>query len=662
MVFGNMGETSGTGVCFTRDPSTGRTGVYGDYLVNAQGEDVVAGIRNTLSLADLERLDKNSYDELRTIMRRLETHYRDLCDIEFTIERGKLWMLQTRVGKRTAAAAFRVATQLVDEKLITADEALTRVSGEQLTQLMFPQFDDDSGRDLLTRAMPASPGAAVGYIVFDNDEAVARAEKGESVILVRRETNPDDLPGMVAAAGVLTARGGKTSHAAVVARGMGKTCVCGAEALEVDAAGKTLRVTGREEVLTPEDVIAIDGTTGEVFLGEVAVVDSPVMTYLRRGLAEALDVAGDVDTRELVTSVDRLMRHADKVRRLEVRANADTPDDARHAIHRGAQGVGLCRTEHMFLGDRKQFVQNLILASSDAERDAALAALLPLQKGDFIQMFETMNGKPMTVRLIDPPLHEFLPDLTELSVKVAVDRERGELDPADEELLAVVRKNHESNPMLGLRGARLLLTMPGLIELQVRAIAEAAVERLKVGGDPHPEIMIPLIGSVRELQLARERVERVLQEVSEASGYRLDFPVGCMIELPRAAVTAAHIAQEADFFSFGTNDLTQTTWGFSRDDVEGSFVGHYIDDGIFGISPFETIDENGVGGIVRLGVERGRSTKPKMKMGVCGEHGGDPESIVFFHRVGLDYVSCSPFRVPVARLEAGRAAVEDKGE
>ena len=662
MVFGNMGETSGTGVCFTRDPSTGRTGVYGDYLVNAQGEDVVAGIRNTLSLADLEHLDKNSYDELRSIMHRLETHYRDLCDIEFTIERGRLWMLQTRVGKRTAAAAFRVATQLVDEKLITMDEALTRVSGEQLTQLMFPQFDDESARDLLTRAMPASPGAAVGYIVFDNEEAVARSEQGEHVILVRRETNPDDLPGMVAAAGVLTARGGKTSHAAVVARGMGKTCVCGAEALEVDVVGKTLRVAGRDEVFTSDDIIAIDGTTGEVFLGEVAVVDSPVMTYLRRGLADALDVAGDVDTRELVTSVDRLMRHADKVRRLEVRANADTPDDARHAIHRGAQGVGLCRTEHMFLGERKQFVQNLILADSDDEREAALAALLPLQKGDFIQMFETMNGKPMTVRLIDPPLHEFLPDLTELSVKVAVDRERGELDPADEDLLAVVRKIHESNPMLGLRGARLLLTMPGLIELQVRAIAEAAVERLKVGGDPHPEIMIPLIGSVRELQLARERVELVLREVSEASGYALDFPVGCMIELPRAAVTAAHIAEEADFFSFGTNDLTQTTWGFSRDDVESSFVGRYIDDGIFGSSPFETIDVDGVGGMVRLGVEGGRATKPTMKMGVCGEHGGDPESITFFHRVGLDYVSCSPFRVPVARLEAGRAAVEDKDE
>ncbi|WP_136314211.1 pyruvate, phosphate dikinase [Actinomyces procaprae] len=657
MVFGNMGETSGTGVCFTRDPSTGRSGVYGDYLVNAQGEDVVAGIRNTLSLADLERLDKTSYDELRAAMRRLETHYRDLCDIEFTIERGKLWLLQTRVGKRTAAAAFRVATQLVDEKLITMDEALTRVTGDQLNQLMFPQFGDDAGRDLITRAMPASPGAAVGHIAFDNAEAIARAEAGESVILVRRETNPDDLPGMVAAVGVLTARGGKTSHAAVVARGMGKTCVCGAEALEVDAAARTVRVAGREAPLTSDDVIAIDGTTGEVFLGEVAVVDSPVMTYLRRGLQAALDVAGDEDARELVTSVDRIMSRADEVRRLQVRANADTPDDARHAIHRGAQGVGLCRTEHMFLGERKQYVQNLILAADDAEREAALAALLPLQKGDFVQMLQTMDGKPMTVRLIDPPLHEFLPDLTELSVKVAVARERGTLDPADEQLLSVVRRNHEANPMLGLRGVRLLLTMPGLIELQVRAIAEAAVERLKAGGDPRPEVMIPLIGSVRELQLARERAESVLAEVSAESGFELDFPIGCMIELPRAAVTAAHVAEEADFFSFGTNDLTQTTWGFSRDDVESSFVGRYIEAGIFGTSPFESIDVDGVGGMVRLGVDGGRSTKPGMKMGVCGEHGGDPDSIAFFHRVGLDYVSCSPFRVPVARLEAGRAAV-----
>ncbi|WP_314778851.1 pyruvate, phosphate dikinase [uncultured Actinomyces sp.] len=661
MVFGNMGKTSGTGVCFTRDPSTGRSGVYGDYLVNAQGEDVVAGIRNTLSLADLERLDKTSYDELRSIMRRLETHYRDLCDIEFTIERGKLWLLQTRVGKRTAAAAFRVATQLVDEKLITADEALTRVTGEQLTQLMFPQFADVGDRDLLTRAMPASPGAAVGHIVFDNSEAIARSQAGEPVILVRRETNPDDLPGMVAATGVLTSRGGKTSHAAVVARGMGKTCVCGADALEVDAEARTVRVAGREEVLTSEAIIAIDGQTGEVFLGEVPVVDSPVMTYLRRGLETALDYAGDVDTRELVTSVDRLMRHADEVGRLRVRANADTPDDARHALHRGARGVGLCRTEHMFLGERKKFVQNLILAADDAEREDALAALLPLQKGDFVQMLATMDGRPMTVRLIDPPLHEFLPDLTELSVKVALDRERGVLDSADETLLTIVRKSHEANPMLGLRGVRLLLIMPGLIELQVRAIAEAAVERLAAGGDPHPEIMVPLIGSVREMQIARERVEAVLREVSADSGYALDFPIGCMIELPRAALTADHIAEEADFFSFGTNDLTQTTWGFSRDDVESSFVGRYIEGGIFGTSPFESIDADGVGGMVRLGIEGGRSTRPGMTMGVCGEHGGDPESIDFFHRAGLDYVSCSPFRVPVARLEAGRAAVAFPG-
>ena len=661
MVFGNMGKTSGTGVCFTRDPSTGRSGVYGDYLVNAQGEDVVAGIRNTLSLTDLERLDKTSYDDLRAAMRKLETHYRDLCDIEFTIERGKLWLLQTRVGKRTAAAAFRVATQLVDEKLITADEALTRVTGEQLTQLMFPQFADVGDRDLLTRAMPASPGAAVGHIVFDNSEAIARSQAGEPVILVRRETNPDDLPGMVAATGVLTSRGGKTSHAAVVARGMGKTCVCGADALEVDAEARTVRVAGREEVLTSESIIAIDGQTGEVFLGEVPVVDSPVMTYLRRGLETALDYAGDVDTRELVTSVDRLMRHADEVGRLRVRANADTPDDARHALHRGARGVGLCRTEHMFLGERKKFVQNLILAADDAEREDALAALLPLQKGDFVQMLATMDGRPMTVRLIDPPLHEFLPDLTELSVKVALDRERGVLDSADETLLTIVRKSHEANPMLGLRGVRLLLIMPGLIELQVRAIAEAAVERLAAGGDPHPEIMVPLIGSVREMQIARERVEAVLREVSADSGYALDFPIGCMIELPRAALTADHIAEEADFFSFGTNDLTQTTWGFSRDGVESSFVGRYIEGGIFGTSPFESIDADGVGGMVRLGIEGGRSTRPGMTMGVCGEHGGDPESIDFFHRAGLDYVSCSPFRVPVARLEAGRAAVAFPG-
>ena len=661
MVFGNLGDDCGTGVCFTRNPSTGENKLYGEFLINAQGEDVVAGIRTPMPIGQLEGAMPEIYRELCRLTGQLEKSYRDMQDIEFTIERGKLWLLQTRVGKRTAAAAFRVATQLVDEKLITADEALTRVTGEQLTQLMFPQFADVGDRDLLTRAMPASPGAAVGHIVFDNSEAIARSQAGEPVILVRRETNPDDLPGMVAATGVLTSRGGKTSHAAVVARGMGKTCVCGADALEVDAEARTVRVAGREEVLTSEAIIAIDGQTGEVFLGEVPVVDSPVMTYLRRGLETALDYAGDVDTRELVTSVDRLMRHADEVGRLRVRANADTPDDARHALHRGARGVGLCRTEHMFLGERKKFVQNLILAADDAEREDALAALLPLQKGDFVQMLATMDGRPMTVRLIDPPLHEFLPDLTELSVKVALDRERGVLDSADETLLTIVRKSHEANPMLGLRGVRLLLIMPGLIELQVRAIAEAAVERLAAGGDPHPEIMVPLIGSVREMQIARERVEAVLREVSADSGYALDFPIGCMIELPRAALTADHIAEEADFFSFGTNDLTQTTWGFSRDDVESSFVGRYIEGGIFGTSPFESIDADGVGGMVRLGIEGGRSTRPGMTMGVCGEHGGDPESIDFFHRAGLDYVSCSPFRVPVARLEAGRAAVAFPG-
>ena len=664
MVFGNMGETSGTGVCFTRDPSTGRTGVYGDYLVNAQGEDVVAGIRNTLSLADLEHLDKNSYDELRSIMHRLETHYRDLCDIEFTIERGRLWMLQTRVGKRTAAAAFRVATQLVDEKLITMDEALTRVSGEQLTQLMFPQFDDESARDLLTRAMPASPGAAVGYIVFDNEEAVARSEQGEHVILVRRETNPDDLPGMVAAAGVLTARGGKTSHAAVVARGMGKTCVCGAEALEVDVVGKTLRVAGRDEVFTSDDIIAIDGTTGEVFLGEVAVVDSPVMTYLRRGLADALDVAGDVDTRELVTSVDRLMRHADKVRRLEVRANADTPDDARHAIHRGAQGVGLCRTEHMFLGERKQFVQNLILAASDDEREAALAALLPLQKGDFITMFETMNGKPMTVRLLDPPLHEFLPNLVEQSLLVQrlelTGGDASELEAA-RATLAQVKRLHELNPMLGTRGCRLAMLYPEIPAMQTRAIIRAALAVLEREGETiGVEIMIPLVALSKELEIQREIVEKTVAEELKAAGKELEVTVGTMIELPRAALVADQIAEYADFFSFGTNDLTQTGIGISRDDAENGFLTQYVTSKVLERNPFESIDVAGVGQLVDIGVAKGRSIKPNLKTGVCGEHGGDPDSVEFFQSVGLDYVSCSPYRVPIARFAAAKAVLKQR--
>ena len=663
MVFGNMGETSGTGVCFTRDPSTGHSGVYGDYLVNAQGEDVVAGIRNTLSLADLERLDKKSYDELRSVMVKLETHYRDLCDIEFTIQQGKLWMLQTRVGKRTAAAAFRVATQLVDERLITTDEAVTRVTGDQLTALLFPQFDKAAEKTVVTKGMPASPGAAVGEIVLDNDQAASRVAAGASVILVRRETNPDDLAGMMAASGVLTARGGKTSHAAVVARGMGRCCVVGAEDLVVDEAAGTIHVRSEDLVLKAGDVIAIDGTTGEVFKGDVPVVDSPVMTYISKGLEAALDASPDADTQDLVRSVDRILTRADKRRRLEVRANADNPEDAERARSFGAQGIGLCRTEHMFLGDRRKLIEAVILAETAEERQEAFDALMPLQKSDFIGIFTAMDGLPVTVRLIDPPLHEFLPDLTELSVRLALKAERGE-EVTDHErlLLEAVKANHEQNPMLGLRGVRLGLKIKGLFALQIRAIAEAAVECRKRGLDPRPEIMVPLIGSDRELQIVRDEALAIIADVSRESGMELDLPIGNMIELPRAAIRAEQIAEESDFFSFGTNDLTQTTWGFSRDDVEVSFFNEYFTYGIFGISPFETLDIQGVGELVATGVRRGRRGNPNLHCGICGEHGGDPASIHFFDGIGLDYVSCSPFRVPVARLEAGRAAIADRAE
>ena len=660
MVFGNMGENSGTGVCFTRDPSSGHSGVYGDYLENAQGEDVVAGIRNTLALSDLERINKPVYDELRAIMRKLETHYRDMCDIEFTVERGKLWMLQTRVGKRTAAAAFRIATQLLGEKLITRDEALGRVTGDQLTQLMFPQFDAKAEKELIARGMAASPGAAVGKIAFDNAQAIEAAEKGIKTVLVRRETNPDDLPGMVAAEGVLTARGGKTSHAAVVARGMGKTCVCGAESLVIDAAAGT--VTIGDLVLTADDTIAIDGQTGEIFRGEVPVTDSPVTTYLAEGLEAGLAAAGeDAGTRELVEAVDKLLSHADKVRRLRVRANADTPLDSTRAIEFGAEGIGLCRTEHMFLGERRPLVERAILSAPESdERQAAFDELEKLQKQDFLEMLEVMDGKSMTVRLIDPPLHEFMPALIELETKVAVGKATGTLDPADEAMLVEVRRMHEQNPMLGLRGVRLGIYLPGLFALQMRALCEAAAQLVARGLDPRPEIMVPLVGSVRELQLVREEAEGIIASVAAAHGVDLSgVSIGAMIELPRAAMTAEDLAEEADFFSFGTNDLTQTVWGFSRDDVEGVFFPQYIEAGIFGVSPFESIDVHGVGTLVSEGVRRARSTKPNIKLGVCGEHGGDPQSIHFFHGVGLDYVSCSPFRVPVARLEAGRAAVED---
>jgi len=665
MVFGNLSDDSGTGVCFTRDPATGRTGVYGDYLTNAQGEDVVAGIRNTLSLADLEELDPTSYLELRQAMRTLETHYRDLCDIEFTIERGTLWLLQTRVGKRTAAAAFRIADQLVDEHLITLDEALARVSGAQLSQLMFPQFARDAARAPLTTGMAASPGAAVGQAVLDPGRAEELAAQGVDVILVRRETNPDDLGGMVAAVGILTARGGKTSHAAVVARGMGRTCVVGADALDVDYAARVVRVGST--TVAEGDVIAIDGTSGEVFCGSVPVEPSPVALYLEEGLDAALERAGsDDEGAALVRAVDRILTHADAVRRLHVHANADSAEDARRARRLGAQGIGLCRTEHQFLGARRQYVEQVVLADDEATRKAALDALLPLQREDFTGLLRAMDGLETTIRLLDPPLHEFLPDLTELTVRVALAAQRHELEggePGEDEsrdvrLLAAVRHMHEANPMLGLRGVRLGLVVPGLFALQVRAIGEATAALRAEGLDPRPAIMVPLVGSVMELVLIRDEARGVLADVAAETGVALDLPIGVMIELPRAALTADRIAEAADFFSFGTNDLTQTTWGFSRDDVEGAFFPHYLANGVLTISPFETLDAHGIGRLVRIAVEEGRSTKPDLPIGVCGEHGGDPESIRFFDAAGLDYVSCSPFRVPVARLEAGRAAVE----
>jgi len=636
MVFGNLGADSGTGVAFTRDPATGERGVYGDYLSNAQGEDVVAGIRNTIPLAELERLDKGSFDELVRIMGVLEEHYRDLCDIEFTVERGKLWMLQTRVGKRTAAAAFIIAGQLVDEGVIDLDEALRRVTGEQLAQLMFPWFDLSGEPKVLAKGVAASPGAAVGKVVFDSAHAIQLAAEGEKVILVRRETNPDDLPGMIAAQGILTSRGGKTSHAAVVARGMGKTCVCGADKVHVDVANGQFTVDG--QAVREGEVISIDGTSGKVYLGEVPVQPSPVVRYFE---------TGKIDDDPLVAAVHRLLSHADGLRRLAVRANADTPEDAARARRFGGQGIGLCRTEHMFLGERRELVEALILADGDAARQAALDALLPLQRKDFEGILSAMSGLPVTIRLIDPPLHEFLPSLEDLSVRVALAEERGEESARDTRLLAAVRRMHEENPMLGLRGVRLGLVVPGLFAMQVRAIAEAAKAVREAGGDPRPEIMVPLVGAVQELEAVRAEAQQI-------EGVP-DIPIGTMIEVPRAALTAGQIAAAADFFSFGTNDLTQMGWGFSRDDVEGSFFSKYLELGIFGVSPFESIDRDGIGRLIDIAVKEGRAARPGLKIGVCGEHGGDPESVHFFHEVGLDYVSCSPFRVPIARLEAGRA-------
>ncbi|MYS30866.1 pyruvate, phosphate dikinase, partial [Streptomyces sp. SID7804] len=616
MVYGNLGPDSGSGVAFTRDPATGRPGLYGDYLPNAQGEDVVAGIRNTVPLADLEQLEPGSYRQLLKHMRTLERHYRDLCDIEFTIERGTLWMLQTRVGKRTAEAAFAIAAELTDEELITPDEALARVSGDGLARLMFPRFDTAAALDALAHGIPASPGAAVGAAVFDSAETVRRAAEGQQVVLVRQETTPDDLPGMVAAQAVLTSRGGKTSHAAVVARGMGKVCVCGAEELTMDIEHRRF-TTGSGTAVEEGTVISVDGSAGTVYAGAVPLVDSPVMQYLETGRQPT----------GAVGAVARALERADGVRRLEVRANADTPEDAARARRFGAQGIGLCRTEHMFLGDRRKLVEEMILARTDTERERALDALLPHQRRDFAGILAAMDGLPVTIRLLDPPLHEFLPDRTDLAVRIAAAEARGDQpDPHDTELLDAVGRMHEENPMLGLRGVRLGLVVPGLVAMQVRAVAEAVVERTRASGDPQAEIMVPLVGDVTELRLVREEVEGVLAAVSQESGVPVRCPVGTMIELPRAALTAGRIAEAAEFFSFGTNDLTQTTWGFSRDDVEAAFFSAYLDKGVFDASPFETIDRTGVGRLVEIAVVEGRSTRPDLKIGVCGEHGGDPES------------------------------------
>lgn len=654
MVFGNIGDTSGTGVCFTRDPGSGAPGAYGDYLPRAQGEDVVAGIRNAFPLTHLGVVNPEAFAELNRIMALLEDHYRDMCDIEFTVEQGKLWILQTRVGKRTAEAAFKIATQLVDEGSITMDQALTRVNGEQLVQLMFPQFDKATAPKELTRGIAASPGAAVGSVVFDPRDAADQALAGKKVILVRRETNPDDLVGMVAAQGILTARGGKTSHAAVVARGMGRPAVCGTESIEVNVDEKFF--TCGDVTVHEGDLISIDGTTGAVFLGEVAVVPSVVTEYVQ-GIVDP----GAASSSALIKSIHRIITHADNVRRMSVRANADTPEDAEIARRMGAQGIGLTRTEHMFLGDRRVLVETLVLATTDKERAEVLAEMEKLQFGDFVGILRAMTGLPVTIRLLDPPLHEFLTDQASLAVDIALTQARG--DVVDERKLALnraVNRLHESNPMMGLRGVRLGVLIPDLFSMQVRALTRAALHVRAQGYDPQPEIMIPLVASQRELLYFRSSLETEVAHVLETAGEEMHISIGSMIETPRAAITAAKLADYSDFFSFGTNDLTQLTWAFSRDDVESSFLPRYLDLELLPFSPFESLDQDGVGLLVKIACDEVRTVNPEIKLGICGEHGGDPRSIDFFHHVGLDYVSCSPFRVPVARLEAGRAAVGDQ--
>ncbi|PIE20410.1 MAG: pyruvate, phosphate dikinase [Arachnia propionica] len=635
MVFGNKGETSATGVCFTRNPSTGENALYGEFLVNAQGEDVVAGIRTPRPMQEMADVLPEAYDQLINAMKTMEAHYKDMQDMEFTIENGKLYLLQTRNGKRTAAAALKVASDLVDEGVIDEKEALRRIEPEQLDQLLHPAIPADHGKTPVTKGLPASPGAAVGEIVFDADVAAERGAKGEKVVLVRYETTPDDIHGVIVAQGVLTAHGGMTSHAAVVARGMGKPCVAGAQGIKINAVDKTLTIG--EKVLHEGDVVTLDGTAGDVY-------------------AEGLELIPP----RINEDFQRLVTWADEVRRLGVRANADNFTDASKARELGAEGIGLCRTEHMFMAeDRLPAVRRMILAENHEERAAALAEILPMQQADFEGIFTAMKGLPVTVRLLDPPLHEFLPNLTEQSVLVKELELTGAAGLEEAKAtLAQVKRLHELNPMLGTRGCRLAMLYPEIPEMQTRAIVRAALAVLDREGETvGVEIMIPLVALSKELETQRAIVEKTVAEELAAAGRELDYTVGTMIELPRAALVADKIAEHADFFSFGTNDLTQTGIGISRDDAENGFLTEYVMTDVLARNPFETIDQEGVGQLVEMGVAKGRTTKPGLKTGVCGEHGGDPDSIEFFNGAGLDYVSCSPFRVPIARFAAAKAAL-----
>lgn len=629
MVYGNMGDDSGTGVAFTRDPSTGANKFYGEFLVNAQGEDVVAGIRTPAPVSEMKKWNKAVYNQLIKIKDKLEQHYKDVQDIEFTIERGKLYMLQTRNGKRTGAAAVKIACDMVKEKLIDEKTAIMRVPANDLTQLLLPSFDPAAKKsaEVLATGLPASPGAAVGKLAFTADEAVERTEAGETVLLVRKETSPEDIDGMHCAAGILTSTGGMTSHAAVVARGWGRCCVAGAGSIQINEKTRKISVNGK--TLSHKDTISIDGSTGEVMVGEIATQEPKL--------------SGDFS---------KLMAWADKYRKLKVRTNADNPEDSKRARDFGAEGIGLCRTEHMFFeGDRIVAMREMILAENEDDRRAALKKLLPFQRKDFEGIFKAMKGLPVTIRLLDPPLHEFLPHEAKSQADIAK-----QIGVSASKVKARVNQLHEMNPMLGHRGCRLSVTYPEILEMQVTAIVEAAINCKKKKIDTPAEIMIPLVGTAKELGMLREQVEATIKNVKAAKKFtgKLDLMIGTMIEIPRAALTADEVAEHAEFFSFGTNDLTQMTFGFSRDDI-GTFLPEYLSKDILHVDPFVSIDQTGVGQLVQYGVDRGRSARPKLKVGICGEHGGDPDSIDFCHRVGLDYVSCSPFRVPIARLAAAQA-------